>query len=161
MTIFLKGKVLDMNEYEINAQTLALIPIKENKTKVIEMNKEFMVYLPCKEIIDNSCKFFGSSLEGRVNGTKTLTGITHKAPIIIEESKKIIFFPTKSSRTSTCCWISYNNILKYERLSNGVLITFSCGKQIKLGISYTIIDNQILRSTRLESVLTKRINEFI
>ena len=161
MTIFLKGKVLDMNEYEINTQTLALIPIKENKTKVIEMNKEFMVYLPCKEIIDNSCKFFGSSLEGRVNGTKTLTGITHKAPIIIEESKKIIFFPTKSSRTSTCCWISYNNILKYERISNGVLITFSCGKQIKLGISYAIIDNQVLRSTRLESVLTKRINEFI
>ena len=161
MTIFLKGKVLDMKEYEINTQTLALIPIKENKTKIIEMNKEFMVYLPCKEIIDNSCKFFGSSLEGRVNGTKTLTGITHKAPIIIEESKKIIFFPTKSSRTTTCCWISYNNILKYEDILDGVLITFSCGKQIKLGISYTIIDNQVLRSTRLESVLTKRINEFI
>lgn len=92
MTIFLKGKVLDMKEYEINAQTLAVIPVKENKTRIIEMNKELMVNLPCREIIDNSCKFFGSSLEGRVNGTKTLTGITHKSPIIIEESKKIIFF---------------------------------------------------------------------
>ena len=161
MTIFLKGKVLDMKEYEINAQTLAVIPVKENKTRIIEMNKELMVNLPCREIIDNSCKFFGSSLEGRVNGTKTLTGITHKSPIIIEESKKIIFFPTKSSRKSTCCWISYNNILKYEDILEGVLITFSCGKQIKLGISYTIIDNQVLRSTRLESVLTKRISEFI
>ena len=39
MTIFLKGKVLEMNEYEINTQTLAIIPINKNKSKIIEKNK--------------------------------------------------------------------------------------------------------------------------
>ena len=42
MTIFLKGKVLKMNEYEINTQTLAIISINKNKSKIIENNKEFI-----------------------------------------------------------------------------------------------------------------------
>ena len=149
-----------MNEYEINRKTLAIIPIGENKSKVIEVGEEFIVNCSPIKIVDNSCKFFGSSYEGRFYGTKTLTGITHKSPIIIEESKKIIFFPTKSPRLNTCIWLSFNNILNYIEKGKESIITFSCGKEIKLDISYSIIDNQVLRSTRLESVLSKRIENF-
>lgn len=150
-----------MKEYEINTQTLAILPINKNKSKVMEKTRDFTVNLSCKEIINNSCNFFGSSYEGRVLGTKALTGITHKAPIIIEEINKIIFFPTKSSRVSSCSWISYNNVLRYEKLKNGVIITFYGGKKLKIDVSYRIIDNQILRSTRLESTFNKRIDIII
>ena len=101
-----------MNDYEINAQTLAIIPLKEGKSKVIEVNNSFIINKTPIKIIDNSCKFFGSSYEGRFSGTKNLTGITHKSPIIVEESRKMIFFPTKSPRLDSCIWISFNNILK-------------------------------------------------
>lgn len=148
-----------MNDYEINAQTLAIIPLKEGKSKVIEVNNSFIINKTPIKIIDNSCKFFGSSYEGRFCGTKNLTGITHKSPIIVEESRKMIFFPTKSPRLDSCIWISFNNILNYKRENNNSVIKFCCGKEIKLNISYNIIDNQVLRSTRLESILNKRINE--
>ncbi len=151
-----------MKEYEINIKTLVIIPINENKSRVIEKDGDFIVNLSSKEIMDNSCKFFGSSYDGRLQGTKTLTGLSYKAPIIIEETKKIIFFPTKSPRSSSCCWVSYNNISRYEELENKeVIIHFNNGKKVKLKTSYQIIDNQVLRSTRLELVLIKRINEFI
>ena len=161
MTIFLKGKVLKMNEYEINTQTLAIIPINKNKSKIIEKNKEFTINSSTIKIIDDSCKFFGSSYEGRFCGTKALTGITYKSPIIIEESRKMIFFPTSSPRSSSCIWLSFNNIDDYYSEGNYSIIKFSCGKVIKLHVSFTIIDNQVLRSTRLESILGKRIQNFI
>lgn len=145
-----------MNEYEINAQTLAIIPLGEFKSKIIEKSGDLIVNSSTAKIIDDSCKFFGSSYEGRFNGTKSLTGITHKAPIIIEESKKLIFFPTKSPRVNTCIWLSFNNIASYEGDGKDVIINFNGGKKLKLHISYSIIDNQVLRATRLESVLSKR-----
>lgn len=160
MAIFLKGKVLGMKRYEVNTQTLAIIPIGEGKSKVIEKKMDFIVNATPRKIINDSCKFFGSSYEGRFSGTKTLTGITHKSPIIIEESRKIIFFPTKSPRLDTCSWISFNNIEEYNGDTKNSIIKFSCGRTLRLNISYTIIDNQVLRSTRLESILRKRIKSF-
>ncbi len=150
-----------MNEYEINAQTLAIIPIGEEKSKVIEVNGDFIINASPIKIVDDSCKFFGSSYEGRFSGTKTLTGISHKSPIIVEESRKIIFFPTKSPRLNTCIWLSFNNISDYDGDGKDSVVRFSCGKTLRLHTSYTILDNQVLRSTRLESVLGKRLQNFL
>ena len=54
-----------MNNYEINNRTLAIIPIKNKISKIIEIDGEFYVNENPIKIIDNSCKYFGSSYEGR------------------------------------------------------------------------------------------------
>lgn len=148
-----------MENYEINKETLAIIPIEEEVSKVIEEEREFIVKSSVMKIIDDSCKFFGSSYEGRFEGTKTIMGVSHKSPIIIEETRKIIFFPTTSPRLSTCCWICLNKIKDYYKSDTNTVILFSCGKKIKLHLSYPIVDNQVLRATRLEALLNKRIKE--
>lgn len=148
-----------MEKYEINKETLAIIPIEEEISKVIEEEKEFIINASVMKIIDDSCKFFGSSYDGRFEGTKTIMGISHKSPIIIEETRKIIFFPTTSPRINTCSWISLNNIKEYYKSNSNTVIVFSCGKKIKLQLSYPIVDNQVLRATRLEALLNKRIEE--
>lgn len=145
-----------MKDYEINRSTLILIPIDNDKTNVIEDSREVIVNLPIMKIIDNSCRFFGSSYDGRLIGTKEILGVSSKAPIIIEESKKIIFFPTTSPRVCNCAWISLNNIKDYRKNKEKININFSCGKTISLDISYNVIDNQVLRSTRLYFLLEKR-----
>ena len=103
-----------MISYEVNCDTLALIPVSENKTKVIERNNIFIINKPVMEIIKDSCEYFGSSYIGRHEGTKKLIGITHKAPIIIEETKNLIYFPTSSPRLLDYTWIGLNNIKTYE-----------------------------------------------
>ena len=80
-----------MISYEINRNTMALIPINNNQTKIIEKNKIFIINENVMDIIKNSCEYFGSSYSGRKEGTRNLTGITHKSPIIIEESNKYTF----------------------------------------------------------------------
>ena len=77
-------------------------------------------------------------------------------PIIIEESKEIIFFPTSSPRLYECCWVSLKNIDKYQKLEKNALVLFNNGYLLELDISYGSLDNQILRATRLESVLRMR-----
>lgn len=145
-----------MKNYEINLLTYALIPIEGNKTKVIEEDNIIIVNNTPTNIIDNSCRFFGSSYLGRHEGTKRMTGINYKTPIIVEESKNIIFFPTSSPRFNNCMWIALDKIDKYGKTKYNSYIQFKNMKIIDLDISYGSLDNQILRATKLESILRKR-----
>ena len=83
-----------LEEYEINASTLAIIPIDDKTSRVYEEEGEYIINKNSNKLIDYNCKFYGSSYRGRCEGTKYLTGIKSKFPIIIEESRNIIFFPT-------------------------------------------------------------------
>ncbi|MDD3392812.1 MAG: competence protein ComK [Bacilli bacterium] len=145
-----------IEQYEINTSTLAVLPSKNNMSKVVELDNTFLVKKSPTRIIDDSCKYFGSSYIGRFEGTKTLIGYNYKAPIIVEETREIIFFPTASPRLYECEWISLNNIKDYHRSGNKVEITFKNNVKIELLISLNTIENQILRATRLESILRKR-----
>lgn len=144
-----------MQDYEINTDTLALINEKD-KTKVYEKDNVFYVDKSANKIMEDSCEYFGSSLSGRQKGTFNLIGVTHKCPVIVEETKEIIFFPTISPRLKNCNWISLNNIEKYYNEKGKVVIIFKNGQKLELPTSYGIVDNQILRATRLESVLRGR-----
>ena len=147
-----------MDEYEINIDTQAIIPMGPEKSKVIEGDKTFIVNQPAIKIIDKSCRFFGSSYQGRFLGTKNLIGISHKAPIIIEETREIIFFPTNSPRQENCAWISLRHLQTYKKTNNTSVLKFAGGHLINLNVSYGTLDNQVLRATRLESVLRLRKN---
>ena len=145
-----------MDSYEINTDTLALIPINSNKTKVLEKDKELYINLSTMKIIKNSCEYFGSSYLGRFSGTKKLIGVSHKAPIIIEETNNIIFFPTTSPRLTECVWINLKNIINYKKCNGKTLIIFENNIKLELNISYGSFDNQVLRSYKLDSILRKR-----
>ena len=147
-----------MISYEINRNTLALIPIGNDQTKVIEKENNFIINDNIMNIIKNSCEYFGSSYIGRKEGTRRLTGITHKSPIIIEETNKLIYFPTESPRLDSCSWIGFNNIKRYINNNGKATIIFDNDKILDLNISYGILDNQVLRSSKLESILRKRLD---
>ncbi|MDD2469575.1 MAG: competence protein ComK [Bacilli bacterium] len=147
-----------MSAYEISSETLAIIPIENFCSKVIEKDNTIIVSKTPMQIIEDSCSYFGSSYFGRAKGTKKLIGVSHKAPVIIEESKEIIFFPTRSPRLYECCWVSLKNIDKYKKQASNSLVFFNNGHSLELDMSYGSLDNQILRATRLESVLRARKN---
>lgn len=145
-----------MTTYEINDETLALIPKNDNTTWIYEKGQKLFVDQSVDSIMENSCEYFGSSLQGRQNGTTALIGITHKVPIIVEESSNLIFFPTSSPRLKSCCWISLNNIVSYSKDNNICKVVFKDGKILKFDTSFGIINNQILRASRLQMMLDAR-----
>lgn len=145
-----------IDNYEININTLAIIPIDSRKSKIIEIENIYYVNKKTTDIIDYSCRFFGSSYLGRHEGTKSLIGVNYKSPIVIEETKEIIFFPTSSPRFDNCFWLSLNNIDSYKKNNDYCKILYKNKIEIDLNISYESLQNQILRATMLESTLRKR-----
>ena len=145
-----------MKDYEINSTTLAILPINNNKSIIYDETEEYIIEKSSNSIIKENCEYYGSSYEGRCVGTKSLTGIKTKYPIIIEESRNIIFFPTSSIRTKQSSWIALNKIKKYIKNNNQSKILFKNDKKIDLDISYYSLENQICRATILKSKLYER-----
>lgn len=148
--------------YEINRDTLAIMPLSNKTSKVIEVEDEYLIEKEVFNVIEHSCEYFGSSYDGRHKGTKSISGITHKSPIIIENTNKIIFFPTTSPSKPECIWISLNNILTYEKgqIRGTSKIVFKNGNELNLDISLGSLTNQIFRASRLKFLLEERQKEF-
>ena len=146
-----------LNSYEINADTLAIVPYGRGKSKVYEGKEEFIVKKSSLMIVKDSCLFFGSSFEGRKEGAKSLLGIDMKVPIVIEDTRNMIFFPTSSCVRDNSIWISYQNLLKYSKY-NDILTTlyFKNNISVNVGCKCCLIDNQYIRCIKLEKLLLNR-----
>ena len=145
-----------IDEYEINIDTIAIVPVDNDISKVYEREEEYLVHENSNKIIEKNCKFYGSSYRGRCEGTKYLTGIKSKFPIIIEEARNIIFFPTSSIRNNQNCWIALNHIKEYSKNLFGSEIVFNNNKRIPLDVSLYSLDNQYYRATMLKSKLNDK-----
>lgn len=145
-----------MKEYEINEETMAVIPINYYQTLIKEIDNEYVVDKRAYEIMEDSCEYYGSTYKGRLAAAKKMLNSSYKIPIIIEESENLIFFPTKSSLLEDCCWINYNFIRKYEKDGKKVKITFKNNEQISVDMSKLSLENQISRSSILELTARKR-----
>ncbi len=145
-----------ITNYEINKSTLAIIPLNENLSKIYEHNNILTINKSVSDIINYSCKYFGSSYNGRYEGSKNLLGVSYKLPIIIEETNEIIFFPTSSPRFNNCSWISLKNINDYSKKDNKVLVNFKNGLNLEFDLSIFSFENQIFRALRLENILKRR-----
>lgn len=145
--------------YEINEGTLAVMPDTSDsrKSKILEDRKEYIVDTKPYEVMDYSCKYFGSSYEGRKEGTKAVLDINYKVPIIVENSMNLIFFPTNSPNSDDCMWISLKNIkniMDYD--FNSTKIIFNNDVEITIPISKRTIENQIFRASRLDLIMRNR-----
>ena len=145
-----------MKLYEINKETIAVISLDNNRTKIIELNAEYEIESSSMKVMDYSCRYFGSSYDGRHKGTKNLIGVSHKSPIIVEESNLLIFFPTSSPRLDRCSWLNLYYVKEFYKHPRGTEVLFENGLKYIFDISHLSLQNQVLRATRLESVLRRR-----
>ena len=147
-----------MQDYIINANTLAIIPCDKNKSIVYEEDEMFIINLRPNIIVNKNCIINGSTLSGRQKSAEKMIGSSYKCPILISEKKNLIFFPTCSARLRNVAWINMSNIkeVHYNSAKDATIILFSNGITIDINASLNIINNQILRSMKLEHCLNKK-----
>ncbi|GAA0596431.1 competence transcription factor ComK [Virgibacillus siamensis] len=148
--------------HEVTPLTLAVLAkVDQNgnsNTCVLEEQAEYFVSFSSSKIIDNACKFFGSSLRGRQDGTRDICGITHKAPIAVDPSSGMYFFPTTSPANSKCSWIAHSHIDQVTQVDNShTEVLFKNGKKITISVSYGSVLNQIQRTAQFRYLLDNRI----
>ena len=130
-----------MKDYNINKNTLALMPYGKNKSLVFEKHKYYIVNQKVNKLMDESCRYNGSTIEGRAKGTESLTGISYKAPIIVKEEGS---------------WINAGNISNIYKKKDRCLVEFYNKETLEFDISYNIMNNQLSKSLLLEKKFKKR-----
>ena len=150
---------MNLDTYEINKDTCAILHVNNEASKIIEKKQEYFLPKTSYEIMEDSCAYYGSSYDGRLKGTKMILGSNYKLPVIIEETNDLIFFPTNGLGNEKCSWISLNQVEKYEPHGGYTKVTFNGGKSVIIKMSYASFEMQVLRSTRLQELLKRRIEK--
>lgn len=145
-----------MEKYEINKETLAVVGVNKNSTKILEKENEYYVRDIAYDVMEHSCNYFGSSYSGRVEGSKKMIGSNYKLPIIVEESEEIIFFPIITPDNPKCIWISLKWYDSVKIENNKTYIYLKNGKKIQSLASKNSVENQVLRASRLLYILNER-----
>ncbi len=142
-----------IGDYTINPQTMMIKPIKYNSltySLVYEVGSEYLVPSKPLDIIKKSCGYYASSYTGRRDGTRELTGTTHKAPIMIDSHMSIYLFPTKSASDPHCIWIAQDFVLSYKKNDGkSTLVTFCNNETHEIPVSSTSFMNQLFRISLL------------
>ena len=136
----------------------------KNGSEIIEIGARYLSSCRPFDIVKKSCEYFGSSYNGRREGTKQLIGITHKAPIIVDPYTSIFLFPTASPTSPQCMWISHDYIASHKKIGPySTVVTFQNNESYELPISFYSFENQISRTAMLRIKFTqnmKRMESF-
>jgi len=146
-------------KYEISKGTLAIVPNERESSLVYEDEDRYIIEQTPFSIMEESCKYFGSTYEGRKNGARDILGAEYKVPIVVEDSNNLIIFPTTSPSAEDCCWISLKRVKKIEKIDcNNTKIIFDNNREIIVDCSYRTIENQLSRASRLDLILRNHKN---
>lgn len=145
-----------MKNYEVNNETMAIIGLNEENSKVLEKEREYLISSNSYEVLDYSCQYFGSSYLGRLDGSKKMLDAKYKLPIIVEESSELIFFPISSPENEDCIWISLQWFDDIVEIKNKTYIRLKNGTKIEVKTSKYSIKNQVMRASRLNYILKER-----
>ncbi len=137
----------------INENTLFIMK-KHEKVEIISLDGKIETKEHITKILDESCLYYGSSLEGRIKSSKYLTKLSSKVPIILNEKENLILFPIYSMRNEVGLWFIYNNIMNYRKVKKYVEVTFKNNEKVLFLISYNIFYNQMLKCGNLLAIFS-------
>ena len=144
-------------KYEVNNGTLAIVPNEENNCVVYEDEERYLINQSSFKVMEDSCKYFGSTYTGRKDSAREILGAEYKVPIIVEDTNNLILFPTTSPQSSDCVWLSLKRIDKFYKIDPyNTKIIFDNSKEIIVPCSYRTIENQISRASRLDLIMRNR-----
>ena len=145
-----------IEEYFINEDTLLLFPKNKDNTIIYDITGQYTINKNIFTIVDESCQYYGSNYNGRYVSAKKTLNMDYKLPIIVDEVKEVVLFPTCSPKLDECIWICVNNIENYCKKEKKSNIKFINGETHEVNISINVLENQILRASMLLMKLKKR-----
>ena len=76
----------------------------------------------------------------------------------MEETQKLIFFPTEALASDNVGWISYKNIKNIEKHNRKSKVIFNNGDSVIIDCPYFSVKNQIFRCNMLDAISSNRKN---
>ncbi len=105
-----------------------------------------------EKILEAMCLSCGSSLRGRRDAFRFLTGAVQKAAVLISERSQLIYFPLTGNRDPGQIWICYNDVLSCHSAPCGSRIRFCSAAEVFIPCGMRVVGGQM---KRCESMLEK------
>lgn len=150
-------------DFEVTPFTLAVLSQEveagELATYVLDEKQEYIVCTSPTKIIEQACRYYGSSLSGRFEGTREVSEIIYKPPIAIDPASGMFFFPTSSPRLKTCSWIAHSHIktINSKDSDRTTEIVFKNGRSVIIPVSFGSMTNQLRRTAQFRYDLEGRL----
>lgn len=146
-------------KYEISKGTLAIVPNERDTSLVYEDDERYIINQKPFSIMEESCKYFGSTYRGRKDSARSILGAEYKVPIIVNDTDNLIVFPTTSPQAEDCVWLALKRIKIFRKIdANNTKIIFDNDRELIVPCSYRTIENQVSRASRLDLIMRSRKN---
>ena len=140
------------DRYYATNKTLFIKSESDWRSRICEFDKTFSINQNHFSIIKDSCNNNRTSYENMIKVSEKLINKHYKMPVYLDEERKNLFFPTKSYSSSSCYWISYQNLVSFIKKGNGTILIFKDNIKFKVPVSYNIINNQFSRCLCMENI---------
>jgi len=155
---------ITLDHYEINRDTLALLPAYHTDYDTIVWEKDQILYVRKTplQLLKEACLEGGAEYNGRRVAVTYKTGIQSKIPIPVDPLEQIYAFPTHSPKQSECSWIFYHHIKSIKRDPKNTtksIITFKNANDLSLNVSYHTLDKQVQRTSYCVIRFSYRVNQ--
>lgn len=148
--------------YIIHQDTMLLKPAfseyNEPLVDIYETSGQLTIAGRSTNVVKESCRYYGSSLAGRQEGTKAVTGYTRQIPVAISPDWDLYLFPIGSPGNITCVWINYRHLEKVD--CDGpkhCILHLSNGERVPLDVNGGRINTQLYRTAHFKSKLSRRL----
>lgn len=103
------------SEYIVNRETLWLASEFEGLcSTAMEGDKTYFIPQPPEKVIDYSLEYYGSSMKGSQEASKSILGNKSILPILINAQLDIYLFPSALPKRTNCIWFSHSHIMRYQ-----------------------------------------------
>jgi competence protein ComK len=148
--------------YIVHQNTMLLMPrfsqYNEPLVDVYETSRWITVPGRSTEIIKESCRYFGSSLAGRQEGTKAVTNYDRLLPVAVAPNWDLYLFPIGSPKNATCIWMMYRHIEGVRsEAPNHCTVKLSNRETVTIEVSLDRVSTQLFRTGHFKSKLSQRL----
>ncbi|OOE12469.1 competence protein ComK [Fictibacillus arsenicus] len=153
-----------VKDYEINGDTMAIVPFINEKgavcSEVYEREAVILVEKKPFRIIKDNCLYYGGSYDGKKEAARINMGKMCFAPIMIDSKLDLYFFPIQSPRNDTCIWLAQPHIRRIDRTGHKrASVIFSNGMDLPIANTRASLVGKLHRAAQYRSVLVNRTSE--
>ncbi|MCG3088253.1 competence protein ComK [Sporosarcina cyprini] len=108
-------------------------------------------------LMDAALRFYGSSLQGAKDGTRSILGEISMQPVVVSDKFGLYWFPSTSPANLDCVWFALHHVDHYRAIDEKrISVVMMNGTEITVETSLYSFDRKVKRASHLRCQLEGR-----
>ncbi|GKV57365.1 hypothetical protein NCCP2222_33120 [Sporosarcina sp. NCCP-2222] len=145
----------------MNSETIMFVPEWKDdgslRTIVVRTEGKMLVDMSPTDLMDAVLRYYGSSLKGAKDGTRTILGDISMQPVVVSEKLGLYSFPSISPANPECIWFLHHQIYSYTAIDKKkIVVEMMNGTKITVETSHRSFDWKVKQASHLRCQMEGR-----